>query len=269
MEQQAQQSAATPRDASQSAWIGEGMLLLAITALAYLSVFAYEVGFCRHFAIPLTLIRPELSTFFVFAASIGTVITLCASWIPLVDLFMRSVGHRSPFFARVAAPVIVPSAMGLLIALCTFDWTFAAGLVLGNALIFGLPALPTRGAKTYDEKLRRSFDRGLRPGDPPGVLERISVAIGFNFGVVWIVGFIVLASSHALGKAEARRQRDFLVVSEPSPAIVLRAYGAQMICATFDAGQKKVAKKFFLLNIGDVPTRVYELQRVGPFPPTP
>lgn len=63
--------------------VSDGIAVLALTSLAYLCTFAYELGFCLHYGIPRELIQISISNILFFGVSLITL--FCALINPIED----------------------------------------------------------------------------------------------------------------------------------------------------------------------------------------
>jgi hypothetical protein len=72
----------------------EAIFVLAVTAATYLTVYAYEAGFCGVFEVPLSLIRLEISTVLLFAATLSTFFFALLNMIYLYAGFREFISRR-------------------------------------------------------------------------------------------------------------------------------------------------------------------------------
>jgi len=70
--------------------------------------------------------------------------------------------------------------------------------------------------------------------------------------------------THAIGRAIALNQSEFLVITTSSEMVVLRAYGDKLLCAPFDRTKKEVKRTFSILKIAEDSNLKLSLEEVGP-----
>src|SRR6266581_1555495 len=117
---------------------GDAVLIFLITCATYLTVYIFEAGYCHYFKVPLFLIKLEVSTALLFAATAWFVLWFLLYvmfvYVSLRDFFQRP---KNPILRRVLlgnGPFIVA---GLFLWLLTGRFWFLLGTLL-PACVFSL-----------------------------------------------------------------------------------------------------------------------------------
>jgi hypothetical protein len=244
---------------------GDAVLIFLITCATYLTVYIFEAGYCHYFKVPLFLIKLEISTALLFAATswfvLWFLLYVMFVYVSLKEFFER---RKNPIVRRILlgnGPFIVA---GLFLWLITGHFWFLLGTLLA-ACVFSLLLI----APNPEETLRQ-FDEvaGRTKIYPFASIYRLR-----ERGLVWLVQIVVwtfvwASGWFAIGERAAKNQTEFLVTEDAAPAVVLRMYGDQFICAQFDRSTKICSQKFTILKSSEE-HRKFELQQVGPLTPAP
>lgn len=81
---------------------GEAVIIFLTTCGTYITVYTFEAGYCVYFGIPLALIRLEVSTVLLFAATFwtfGWLLIQVAFLYPSIRLFLER--RKNPVLRRV------------------------------------------------------------------------------------------------------------------------------------------------------------------------
>jgi hypothetical protein len=210
---------------------GEAVIIFLITCGTYLTVYTYEAGYCVYFGIPLSLIRLEISTVLLFAATFWTIGWLSiqiAFMYPSIRLFLER--RKNPILRRALITALPFILVGVFLWLFTGSW----GVLVGICFVVGLfSILAFVGGGTPEERLRQWDEEVGRTGAFPFLAHRRMHDLGLRWvGTVWAWGFIWLFSCYSFGQAAAKKQRDFLITDATAPKAVLRIYGEQFIAQT-------------------------------------
>ncbi len=244
---------------------GDAVLIFLITCATYLTVYIFEAGYCHYFKVPLFLIKLEVSTALLFAATswfvLWFLLYVMFVYVSLRDFFQR---RKNPILRRVLlrnGPFIVA---GLFLWLLTGRFWFLLGTLL-PACVFSLLLI-----SGHPEETLRQFDEAAaRTNTYPFV----SIYRLRERGLLWLVQvgvwtFVWASGWFAIGETAAKNQTEFLVTADTASAVVLRMYGDQFICAQFDRSTKICSQKFTILRSSEQHQK-FELQKVGPLTPVP
>lgn len=244
----------------------EAIFVVAVTAATYITVYSYEAGFCGVFGVPLSFIRPEISTVLFFTATLSTLFFALLNVIYLYAGFREFISRRkNPILRRAIltnGPMLVAA---LMLGLFADRWAFLIG-VSGMIALEVVLQLTNKGSA--EEKLQE-WDREVERTDafPYSLLRRLRDA-----GTLWLIRLVIWAliiefGLYFVGQAAAKRTTEFLVTDLGGPAVVLRVYGDDIICAQFEPTTKMCSRKFTILKRGDA-GRIFEMAKVGPLVPT-
>ena len=85
--------------------------------------------------------------------------------------------------------------------------------------------------------------------------ERTILAIG--------VAGISIQFCSFLGRHEARAQTEFLQLDSPQSSLVLRQYGDNLICCSFDEKTRTLHKQFYIIKEGDGSRTIFKSRKLG------
>jgi hypothetical protein len=230
-----QEASELPRSTT---WLTEGICLAIASAGAYLFAYVYERGYCSIFGVPIDLIKPDIGSIL----RIG-ILPIAAVW-PLVLFIETATKYR--FLLALIAPVII--ATTFLVWGYWEHWNIIKGLIISIALlVFSL-------AMDLILLRNRSIVLAVHKRWGTGPLSLLFLLVFGIFGY------------ERLGEVSALHQREFLVLSDNTNAIVLRVYNDTAICAVLDTPNKQPSGKYLLLKF-DSGTNQLELRKIGPFSP--
>ncbi|MFW9879663.1 MAG: hypothetical protein ACFFG0_41845 [Candidatus Thorarchaeota archaeon] len=251
---------------SSRKFLSEGIILAILTATTYIFAFRYEAGYAGFFGIPSELVEVNLTAILVVALVIvSLLLTIWAFVLPLLifiprnwGVFGRSLLRLSPIFLILFVFLIAygPKWQKLIFPLILLlTWVF---------IEFVIPIIVQRGRGSFREKLEAQEDVETK--------ERSRKLIGFldeklnRFAALVIIFFIFgYMTTGLMGRANAERQREFLVIHGTSEELViLRVYGEKLICAPFDRNRKEINHTFFIKKVSDISGTLLKQEKIGP-----
>jgi len=199
----------------------------------------------------------------------GTLVAVLMALFVLANLaVMIGIDIRSPIgrsLLRLSIPTLLVMTEFLLYGNVWRPWVSAAGvLVIFVLLEFGLPLLTQRDKKTYREKLLAQEAHEDKIDSLPTRLARL---LGIPSYWLLLGVFLGVWLFHVAGDAQARRQKEFLVIASTPECVVLRIYGDELICAPFNRATKEVQPSFSIIkyaNSASEPRLQLSLEKVGP-----
>jgi hypothetical protein len=208
--------------------LGDGIKTLLLSLIAYASAFAYECGYCDWFGIPRGLIRLDVTRFLVFAATIVFVLGAALALTGLLYGPIRNLYSKKRELVLFLGPSVAVSLYGLLFFfLSWFYWSILWKLEALALLLLGFwLLLLLRHKGSMRERIAGVVNQFGNVGVEKILVERF----GRPLGVLALLLFLLVAGSYYLGVGEARRQRNFLVMTKDS-YVVFRVYGDRAICA--------------------------------------
>lgn len=254
-------------------WLKSGLGVGAISVGGYLLGFAYELGYASYFGIPVQLIKLNLISIFLSITGLFALLWFLFSII--------NVGYT--FFSQRQAVIfrgIVRSAPSILFFAAAFyvykgTFSYLKWLIFLPALyLFGefvLPLITQRGKGTYYQKLGAQEETSKKFQEPKTIFDFIAQKkSGLNLSrlIRAIIIFVILyLFASWIGLVEAQRQKNFLVIREPKPLVVLRIYGDKFVCAPFDSKAGTVEKALYILDTPSPHGLWLDWQQVGPLKP--
>jgi hypothetical protein len=244
---------------------GEAVIVFLITCGTYLTVYTYEAGYCAYFGIPLALIRLEISTVLLFAATFGMIGWLSiqiAFMYPSIRMFLER--RKNPILRRALINTFPLLLVGVFLWLFTGNW----GVIVATCIVVGLfSILLFVGGGTPEDRLRQWDEEVGRTGAFPFLARRRMHQLGLQWVVTVLTwGFVLFLSCYSFGQAAAKKQRNLLITDATEPKAVLRIYGEQFICADLDLTARTCSHKFSFIKSSET-DRVFELRSVGPLKP--
>jgi hypothetical protein len=251
-------------------WLKSSLGVAALSIVGYLLGFAYEKGYAEYFGIPVQLIKLNLVSIFIIIVALSSLL-----WFLLL---ITNAGYM--IFSERPGVIfrgIIRSAPSLLFCAAVFyiygntSWHILKWLILWPALTFFgefvWPLITQRGKGTYFQKLeaQEKLENHWQSKTFWGlVAQRRGGLITLR---LILTAWILFLLAYWIGMAEAQRQKNFLVVKEPMPLVVLRIYGDKFVCAPFDSKARTVEKELYILDTLKQDGLWLDWQQVGPLKP--
>jgi hypothetical protein len=241
--------------------VGQAWWIAAAPAFGYALSFAYESGFVGRFNVPFWVIRPDISHVLFALTSAGVVLFFIHS----VLLVLPS----RPWWLFIIPTFGVVAGLSVALAfLIGTKWYWGTHLIvplIGMALGIAFAVSYVRDylitpLKTYSHlprvwdrwKARTFRDRGKPASDAfQGILtiDRSGRIAGW-YALLLVAGFCTFLA-HAAGGISAQGTADFAFSYRPSPCIVIRRYGENLVCASIDTSHSAVLDSFSILTLSD------------------
>ena len=240
--------------------LAEGYVLLLLSVGAYAATFAFEMGYCAHFQVPLELISIDTINFLQF----GVVAALVAYYGFIIANYavtilscesVKKCKHSGPIQSLVSL-----GAPALLAIAATRGDLKVSIVVVAVAISFTLAEILERSVKRRHPEAKDD-DNGFP------LIRRAAESLGrrgYTTAVI-AVGFVIL--SYFIGVSRASQQVEFLVCGDKPPLAVLRVYGDSIICASFNPTNRVVEPRFVFLEKKGSIERSFELKKIGPLQP--
>jgi phage shock protein PspC (stress-responsive transcriptional regulator) len=245
--------------------ISDAIWVIALTAASYVIAFSYESGFAKYFNIPVSLISISPTLLLnaggaLLAAAIPMYAIANAIW-PLLPRSetalaktIRLLVKQTLFFGFVFSPLLVQGE----------GWYFFGGVVASIAffeLIF--PLFTQRKIPTFEQKLAEQdkIERDVIPFSLTGTaVDRFGRA-----PVLFLLLLLVVSSFAAiLGRQDAKRKTDFLLVKgEPNTALLCQ-YDNVFVTQSFDQESKVLTGHIKIVRLGDGKEIELAMGSVGP-----
>jgi hypothetical protein len=247
--------------------LSEGVILAAASSFVYLTAFAYERGYCAHFAIPAALISPNVSTLLVAAFALGVTLLPALQFLPFTAPLFTAARDpdRRPFryvyalLAALAAGGIVATAIyGLSLA---GVFTFLAVSAFLLVLFFGPTLLFNRKVPVRDRFEAAANAQDQDPFEASKFLERwvsreqLRLALG---------ALIALLVAHAIGGAEAQSKERFLTLTSDPDLLLLRTYGDLFIFGRVSKAGDELSDEVRLMVLSEAKELQLANRWVGP-----
>lgn len=243
----------------------EAILIAVVPLISYLFTYSFELGFVSYFGIPFQFIQIApcnillMAFLLYFIGSIGVPFILVISQI--IPNHMHELANR----------IWVSTAMA------TFLYMFSLPLPNKDKFIFFLiflgleflvfvwPLITQSKTKGYhnkliaDDKTRREFLE--RPGSwYYYLIKKVGLfAIGL---IISIFSIAMVLMQYGLFRA-SKETEYYTLVNNPNK-VIIRFYGYQGMCSTFDRSSKIVRGDFSVVNLQSDPTLLIKKERIGP-----
>ena len=241
-------------------WLDQTLLLAVAPALGYFFAFRYEAGYCSTFSLPDYLVKPELTTILIL-----TTIVLSYSGI-LLFFFDRSqiVANLKPWQRLLGRyfPLLVLVMFSVLIY-GRFWRPWMPPILLFLSYVTGnlVASIREPKEKAFIERLANGPSALFSPFVALDILKERCGLSAVKALLFFLIGTWM---AYAFGNAQALHQREFLVPSTQTNAVVVRLHGDNFICVEYDVLTKKPTRKFFIMPISADKGIQYELRKVGP-----
>jgi len=255
----------------RSEWPSLGWLLTLAPIVGYFIAFQHEVTYCGFFGIPNDFISIGWATLII---DISNVIGICLVLMFLANspIIFRMLGYSysGPYERRIFREII--TLITILLIFVQFHtnvphfqyfFLFQAYPLIEDFLIPTFTHVETHKyldkLKAVDETYKKSYEKITASGAKMLVIAmELILAISFLF---------IFTRIDAVNQAE--KQQTFLVTSDTgqfnnSRSVVLRVYGDNLICASFDRQTKQLDEGFFVLQMGQNPNLKLASENIGP-----
>jgi hypothetical protein len=249
----------------------EGLIIAALSAIAYLLVYVYESSYAEVFGIPSEFITFNLTRVFIviFAllSVVGAVLWIANALVMLLPTTPNPIAKR----LRRISPAIL-FVVGL-VYIYRHDWNLAlmaaaSGLAMPILFEFAFPLVTQRGKGSYLEKLeadQQQRERRRRKGEEvETLLDKGAQILGWEVILILIYLWFGLLLTYGAGRSAARNQRKFLITNTSPEMVVLRIYGDKMVCAPLSRSTGEVERRFVVLKVAEDPDLMLGLEEVGP-----
>jgi hypothetical protein len=253
---------------SRTSLLGEGFLLVLLSALSYLLAFYYEKGYSSHFGIPDEFISVEPVTMLLFAAAVIGLILLAFPLVNLAVMVFPTKLHAAVKLSMLKLAVL--SFVFLLVPIASYgirnwrQWAWYLAIISFAVVFeFVFPLLTHRSVKGYGNKLAACAESDKsRP-------DFFSIFQGRGRWNPVVLLFAVLLVTHVaqqIGRAEAFRRDEFLVTNTNPPRVVVCLYGEKAICMILEGSPTATLTPVFsVVNTTDSEL-LFTKKKVGPFP---
>lgn len=248
-------------------WITEGIIIAVIPILAYLVTFSYEVGYAGFFLIPQNLITLNIINFFaVCGVLLSLFVILLWPILIYIDLVKKETNVITLRFVKLFPFYLWLVVNELLYGFTLWrEWILSLIIAIILSIIeFGAPLLSQRHKGSYNEKLKADLEADLKTET---IFDRLLQFLGWKIYLFTLIFIFMLLISYNVGRAEALKKVNFLVVDTSPEVAVLRIYGDYLICVPFDRGSREVQRSFVILNMSESFKTTLKLEKIGPLHP--
>ena len=238
-------------NAKKSVWWSEGVLLALLTAGAYAVTFAFEVGYCNFFNIPLYLIEPSTGSVLLTAIFLGVASMMLIQLGQVTGVALRFIPSTT-LKIRIAFGILLWGIPALLVT--SWTWLQLVNLCLMTlvlyldyifAFIFKRKLPVVERLKFGDEATKVAV---LSPFDP------IESALGktASGGAAFI--FLTLLIASVLGALTARSQQWFYVLKEDPTLALVKRYGDRFIGIRYSGTPPTTTGEYVIIPVADEKT---------------
>lgn len=239
--------------------------------VAYFCAYVYERGYASFFGIPLQFISLDIARI-IYSLIIVLATVLFFVFIIGELIYTLFSDHISRLYQKPVGRSIITMMVVFIFVLINF---FGAGFALSTYIVLGVwvfivflefifPLFEKISDSTYAEKFEqhKKIEASI-----PRISSLFGKHIGFvallRLSSVFVLFMFLFSLAYNLGIREARKAREFLVVSGEVERVVLRIYGNNVILAPFDRSSRVVYPEFNILNIQE-PDLILKEEKIGP-----
>lgn len=219
-----------------NAAIDGAVWISAITALAYFTIYLYELGYCSHFGIPTEFIEVKLVKLAYVPAGLAIVFGLMLFLTSFLEP-ARAIFQFHPIFWKKLRPIILTLIFAMVAFWVTSSWMPLLFVAIIALIEFIFPLVVGKKGTTYTEKCLWLFKK---ESDPKNLDMRLTTAIGTKLSLVLAFLYFVTAFSFFIGVGIAKSKSNFTVIECPTcqwhqRLIVLATYGDNLVCGGIDS----------------------------------
>lgn len=249
--------------------LSEAVLLAVAPIAGYQIAFAYHSGYMSAFRLPVGFVTIGLTDVLVATGAVGGLMLTLFWWADIVFISKAWIERPLGRAALRLSPMLLLLAVGIY--LFGLKWREWIGIVLFLLVFgffeFGFPLVTQWKIRGYSNKLaaQEESDRQVM-----SVTDYVAKAVGPNALLLLVIILIVILMSFASGRAAALDQREFLVLHGRPERVVLRIYGDNLVCASWNREEKTVGRHLFVYKVGDGSLNSgLRLEEIGPLHPSP
>ncbi len=256
-----------------------GLVSSFAAVMAYVLAFLFEFGYTTHFKILPELITVSLTGVFISLLTLALGLTPVVQIVqPLIRFWVEQDKRR--LLVRIYS--VLGFILCLSIIVTSVAYAFEGVLMPSLQVWLSLPIIFIEASVALclyliavlvlllrKDKKRLKRKTNWSPGETiDDWMFWVSASKGL--ATVLILSILLMVSAFDIGKFYAANfSKEFLVVSRPREAVVLRVYGDNMILAPFDRSSKQTETEFFVLRLADTVDHPMRLENVGPLKPKP
>jgi hypothetical protein len=245
-------------------WLSSGIVVAYVSAIGYSVTFLYEYGYTQYFQIPTNLIQLTLTQVFLAISGMGLVAYVYFTQLKIIASVESLFQHD---ILRLMIAYQVPILLFLLFVGFLYGET-KGWILLGVLFLFFLfddflyPLIIQRWKGTYREKIVAQLRTEMeRPRITKMLLGPALNSKKASF-LLYTAVFILL--SFLAGHYEARSQIYFYVLSESPNVVLLRIYGENVVCASFDRKEKEISGSLTIQSLSDRGELKLRREKIGP-----
>ncbi len=235
--------------------LSEGVLLAFIPFLGYLIVFVYELGFSSYFGIPYEFIQPSFTSVCLVTALIIGILLFsfvmghCLSVILLTVFSIKD----GPFLRTIKRIILQVFVLLFFIFFWGKEWKEYIGAIAICIIIIILeflwPLFTCRDKKTFSDKLagQEEIEKRFEP-EFRKFFDYIDNRLGRQNVSIFLITSFFLLFVYQAGLIKAKQKEYFWQV-EGDQKIVIRIYGDNLICASFDAEKHILDNQFDIIKM--------------------
>lgn len=228
--------------------ISETLIMSSVPLIAYASTMAYEVGYNKHFNIPLELITISITNILITVTIVISLVFIILTFAQgLFGIFGKTIAIPEPISDVLTK--LAPLYLLLFISMIAFgfkQWQDYWGIAF-FAITFTFISLPPpifikNKSLRYTEYIRSVQESELdKFKGSEHLLQNILNSHGIkyrNIGLLFLIAYVFIYSAYGFGKRNAIEQ-EYFYVNKASPSIVyLRFYSDKIIGAEYSSTDK-------------------------------
>jgi len=254
-------------------WLKSSLGVGVLSIGGYLLGFAYEKGYADYFGIPVQLIKLNLISIFLSIFWLAAMMLIFIVYVNTGYLLLREKlrEKRSVIFRAIIR--LTPSVLFCAAVFYIYRNTSWRMEVLGAILSWPIyillkefiaPLIGQRGKGTYYQKMEAQEEK-YKQMEFASIWDLITYKRSATITLYLVIAIpLFYVFANWAGMAEAREQKEFFVIKEPKPFVVLRIYGDKFICSSFDSKARTVEKTLYILDTPKQDGIWLDWQEVGP-----
>ncbi|PMN69174.1 hypothetical protein [Enterovibrio norvegicus] len=240
--------------------ISDGITVIFVTALAYLSVLFYEIGYTGYFSIPKEFIKIDVSNLLITGAVLIGVSYLIFYVLDMLTSLINMKFHNtgiSRLFSKHGLLLII----GIFVCLMSdFDIRSSFYFLFIPVLYFTLDATPplfeSEKLGTYNSRLEDWLN--IQSKNPTRGMVYSASKNGYgSLMIIGIFSMYLLAFCRVVGLSEAKATTIFPVINKDN--VVLRVYGQNALVSKINRGDMILENYFKIVNLEGVSFKIENL----------
>lgn len=246
-------------------WITDGIIIALVPFLGYLFAFQYESGYAIYFNFPQELISIGLPQIIMTLSILTVVIMLLFFIVEMLSMIVP--GNKRALYRNVIN--ILPITCYSIGYLFAYGFKKAAVFIF-LFVIFGferfvLPLFVYRDKKDYNSKIQADEDATWKFREERNALSvRILRIFGQKEFMIILNLVLCVYFTQMVGEIIASEKNQFIVSSNDPQKVIVRIYGDNAICASFDRKANIIKKDISIYKLASPEVQNMKFEKIEP-----